>query len=136
MKYIIWLIVVGVVLIAVSNYQRKVESLSDNKVGSDNTFYGRVPRGNYGDRNTIIGSTDDKGNTIITQPMAVGYNAHAGPGSISIGVNAGASEINENSDSTLLNYFFVFIALVSIPWWPSWYHRIIKKNRLDQDGSV
>lgn len=59
-------------------------------IGDDNTFYGNVPPGNYGNGNTIIGSTDNNGNTIINQPMAVGRNAKAGPGSIAIGANAGS----------------------------------------------
>jgi len=46
--------------------------------------------GVVGDRSVVIGATDSNGNTIITKPMAVGYNAQAGLDSIAIGANAGA----------------------------------------------
>jgi hypothetical protein len=59
------------------------------QVGRDSVAIGRVS-GAVGDRSVVIGATDTNGNTILTQPMAVGYNAHAGPGSIAIGANAGA----------------------------------------------
>jgi len=58
-------------------------------VGKDSVAIGRVS-GSVGDRSVVIGATDSNGNTIITQPMAVGYNAQAGPGSIAIGANARA----------------------------------------------
>jgi hypothetical protein len=59
-------------------------------VGNDSVVYGRVPAGNIGNGSVVIGATDSNGNTILNQPMAVGRNAHAGPGSIAIGANAGA----------------------------------------------
>jgi hypothetical protein len=43
-----------------------------------------------GNRNVIIGATDDRGNTILNKPMTVGYGARGGPGSIVIGAFAGA----------------------------------------------
>ena len=58
-------------------------------VGEDSVVIGNV-YGNVGDRSVVVGSTDNRGNTILNQPMAVGYNAHAGPGSIAIGANVGA----------------------------------------------
>lgn len=58
-------------------------------IGEDSVVIGNVT-GNVGNRSVIIGATDSNGNTIINQPMAVGYNAKAGPGSIAIGANAGA----------------------------------------------
>jgi hypothetical protein len=58
-------------------------------VGVDSVVIGRVS-GNVGDGSVVIGATDDRGNVILNQPMAVGRNAHAGPGSIAIGVNASA----------------------------------------------
>lgn len=58
-------------------------------VGQDSVAIGRVTAP-VGDRSVVIGATDSNGNTIITQPMAVGYNAQAGPGSIAIGANARA----------------------------------------------
>lgn len=60
--------------------------------GDFNTVYGNVPQNIHGFGNTIVGATDSHGNTIITQSMAVGFNAHAGPGSIAIGANAGAGQ--------------------------------------------
>ncbi len=60
------------------------------KMGDFNTFYKYEPKGNYGHGNTIVGATDNNGNTIITQQTAVGFNAKAGPNSIAIGAFAGA----------------------------------------------
>jgi hypothetical protein len=59
------------------------------RVGTDSVVMGRVS-GKVGDRSVVIGATDDRGNVILNQSMAVGYNAHAGPGSIAIGANASA----------------------------------------------
>ncbi len=58
-------------------------------VGQDSVAIGRVS-GTVGDRSVVIGATDSNGNTVITQPMAIGHNAQAGPGSIAIGANARA----------------------------------------------
>jgi len=58
-------------------------------VGEDAVVIGNV-NGNIGNGSVVIGPTDSNGNTIINQPMAVGKNAKAGPGSIAIGANAGA----------------------------------------------
>ncbi len=58
-------------------------------VGDDSVVMGNVA-GTVGSRSVVIGPTDNRGNTILNQPMAVGNNAHAGPGSIAIGANAGA----------------------------------------------
>lgn len=58
-------------------------------VGKDSVVIGNVS-GNVGDGSVVVGPTDDKGNTILNQPMAVGRNAHAGPDSIAIGANAEA----------------------------------------------
>jgi len=66
-------------------------------VGNDSVAFGQVS-GSVGDRSVVIGATDSNGNTILNQPIAVGYNAHAGPGSIAIGANAGAgSALSTNS---------------------------------------
>jgi hypothetical protein len=59
------------------------------EVGSDSVVMGKVT-GKVGDRSVVIGATDDKGNTIINTPMAVGNNAQAGPNSIAIGAGADA----------------------------------------------
>lgn len=59
------------------------------EVGIDSVVMGNVS-GKVGNGSVVIGPTDSHGNTYITQPMAVGRNAHAGPGSIAIGANAGA----------------------------------------------
>ncbi|MGD8230145.1 MAG: hypothetical protein PVI20_20380, partial [Desulfobacteraceae bacterium] len=61
--------------------------MNDNKrldVGKDAVVMGDVS-GNVGDGSVVIGPTDNRGNVILNQPMAVGRNAHAGPGSIAIG---------------------------------------------------
>lgn len=59
------------------------------KVGKDAVVIGDID-GNIGDGSVVVGPTDDKGNVILNQPMAVGRNAHAGLNSIAIGANAGA----------------------------------------------
>ncbi len=58
-------------------------------VGIDSVVIGNVT-GDIGNGSVVIGATDDRGNTIINTPMAVGRGAFAGPGSISIGAGAGA----------------------------------------------
>lgn len=58
-------------------------------VGKDSVVIGNVI-GDIGDGSVVIGPTDNQGNVILNQPMAVGRNAHAGPGSIAIGAGAGA----------------------------------------------
>ena len=58
--------------------------------GNDNTVYGNVGnRTVVGSGNTIVGATDNNGNTIITQPVTVGNGACGSPGSIVIGAHAG-----------------------------------------------
>ncbi len=59
------------------------------KVGIDSVVIGNVT-GDIGNGSVVIGATDDRGNTIINTPMAVGRGAFAGPGSIAIGAGAGA----------------------------------------------
>jgi hypothetical protein len=60
-------------------------------VGDESVVVGRVaPNTRVGNRSTIVGATDDRGNTILNTPMAIGQGAYAGPGSIAIGTGAGA----------------------------------------------
>lgn len=61
-------------------------------VGDESVAYGDVA-GNIGNRSVVIGPTDNQGNTIINQPMAVGYGAKAGPDGIAIGAYAGAGNL-------------------------------------------
>jgi hypothetical protein len=56
-------------------------------VGDESTVIGLV-KGTIGNRSTIVGATDSRGNTILNEPMVVGYGAQAGPGSIAIGAYA------------------------------------------------
>lgn len=52
---------------------------------------GNVPANlEVGEGCVVIGATDERGNTIINQPMAIGRNAQAGPNSIAIGAGANA----------------------------------------------
>jgi len=62
------------------------------EVGEDAVVIGDV-KGRVGNGSVVIGPTDGNGNTIITQPMAVGRGAKAGPGSIAIGAGASASSV-------------------------------------------
>ncbi|GEM_PF-6648821 len=73
----------------------KSESVASNdgeamQVGDESVVMGAIPKNaKIGDRSTVVGATDSNGNTILNTPMAVGYNAQAGPGGISIGAYAG-----------------------------------------------
>jgi hypothetical protein len=58
-------------------------------VGADAVVMGNVS-GSVGNGSVVIGAMDERGNVILNQPMAVGRNAYAGPGSIAIGANASA----------------------------------------------
>lgn len=61
------------------------------KTGKHSVVIGNVPcTSNIGEGSVVIGPTDSHGNTILNKPMAVGYGAKAGPGSIAIGAFAGA----------------------------------------------
>jgi hypothetical protein len=69
----------------------------DNKqgepeVGDYNTLIGKVsmPK-RMGHGNTIVGATDDRGNTILNKSMSVGYKAGSAPDSIIIGAFAGSN---------------------------------------------
>lgn len=59
------------------------------KTGKDTVVIGDVS-GEIGEGSVVIGPTDDRGNTIINTPMAVGRGATAGPNSIAIGAGASA----------------------------------------------
>ena len=61
-------------------------------VGKDSVVIGYVS-GLVGDHSVAIGPTDNRGSSNITTPMAVGSNAHAGPGSIAIGANANSNSV-------------------------------------------
>ena len=66
------------------------DDADDSEIGDFNTFYGNVkPPKHLGSGNTFVGPTDDRGNTIVNQPMTVGYKAKDGPSSIVIGAFAG-----------------------------------------------
>jgi hypothetical protein len=65
------------------NYSHKLT------VGNDSVVIGDVT-GNVGNGSVVIGATDNRGNTILNTPMAVGRGAFAGHGSIAIGAGAGS----------------------------------------------
>jgi len=95
-------------------------------VGKDSVVIGNVS-GNVGDGSVVVGPTDDRGNVILNQPMAVGRNAFAGPGSIAIGAGAGAGAgaqliklinklsdvVSETEDSEIIDKFNDLIAELS-----------------------
>ena len=69
-------------------------------VGNDSVVMGSVPStARVGDRSVVIGPTDTHGNTILTQPMTVGHNAHGGPDSIVIGADAGSQGSNQGQEA-------------------------------------
>lgn len=69
------------------------EQKKNLNVGKDAVVMGDVT-GNVGDRSVVIRATDNRGNVILNQQMAVGYSAQAGPESIAIGAFAGAGAAN------------------------------------------
>jgi hypothetical protein len=66
-----------------------VGSSQSGNVGDNSVVLGNH-RGNVGNGSVVVGPTDERGNTVLNTPMAVGREAHAGPGSIAIGAGAGA----------------------------------------------
>lgn len=61
------------------------------KTDKHSVVIGNIPStSNIGEGSVVIGATDSHDNTILNTPMAVGYGAKAGPGSIAIGAFAGA----------------------------------------------
>lgn len=58
--------------------------------GDDNTVVGIWNGTVKGSRNTVVGATDARGNTILNRPMIVGNNAKGGHYDIVIGSGAGA----------------------------------------------
>ena len=61
------------------------------KTGKHSVVIGNVPtNSNIGEGSVVVGATDARGNTILNQPMAVGFGAKAGPNSIAIGAFASA----------------------------------------------
>ncbi len=89
----------GVVKMGKTNTVKETENKLT--VGEDSVVMGKVPPNtNVGNGSVVIGATDDKGNTIINTPMAVGRNAHVGTGSIAIGANSGADMKREPSATT------------------------------------
>jgi hypothetical protein len=67
------------------------------KVGKNSVVMGHVPPNlEVGEGCVIIGATDERGNTIIDKPMAVGHGAQAGLGSIAIGAFSGAGILPQN----------------------------------------
>ena len=93
----------------------------NKKIGKDAVVIGNV-NADVGDGSVVIGPTDQYGNVILNQPMAIGRNAKAGSGSIAIGTNAGAgfdinaafnnlySIIKESGDNDLRITFDNFVA--------------------------
>jgi hypothetical protein len=74
-----------------SKHDKPPQRVDKLEVGEDSVVMGNVPPNTkVGNGSVIIGPTDNRGNTIINTPMAVGRGAKAGPGSIAIGANAGA----------------------------------------------
>lgn len=60
------------------------------EVGKFNTVIGILPpNSKLGDGNTIINATDAHGDTILNQPMVVGFGTQGGPNSTVIGAFAG-----------------------------------------------
>lgn len=106
---------IGVVLIALGllgatiavlwpSRQRRTDmsDKDESEMGDYNTFYGNVkPPKRIGHGNTIVGPTDDRGNTIIGGGTSVGYGAgRADPTSVFIGAFAGSKFGKKPEDET------------------------------------
>gem|GEM_PF-900998 len=110
-KWYLWLLMVvcgGYLLASLllpNNESKPTVNTTTNPVieGHFDTVYGNTPQNIRGNGNTVVGATDSRGNTIITQSMAVGFNAHAGPGSIAIGANANAGNITQTAGRDINN---------------------------------
>lgn len=73
-------------------YRRRKRMTEDSEWGDDNTLYGNVsPPKKMGSGNTIVGATDDRGNTIIRTGTSVGAGAGFDPSGVIIGSGAGAN---------------------------------------------
>ena len=59
--------------------------------GSENTIVGKVPYSIEGSGNTIVGPTDDHGNTIIQPGTTIGAGAKGNQTSVVIGAGAGSA---------------------------------------------
>ncbi len=61
------------------------------KIGKHSVVIGNVPsNSDIGEGSVVIGATDTRGNTILNQPMAVGFGAKANSNSIAIGAFSGS----------------------------------------------
>lgn len=68
------------------------------KIGKNSVVMGLVsPDLEVGEGCVIIRPTDERGNTIIDKPMAVGHGAQAGIGSIATGAFAGAGILPQSN---------------------------------------
>ncbi len=69
----------------------EAEAAEGIHMGDDNTIIGDVTLRSMGSGNTIVGATDDRGNTILNRGgTAIGRGARADSTSIAIGAGAGA----------------------------------------------
>jgi hypothetical protein len=60
--------------------------------GKDSTVLGNVPPNSViGEGSTVIGPTDERGNTVLAQPMTIGRGACPSPGSTIVGAYANGS---------------------------------------------
>jgi hypothetical protein len=93
----IFSIFLPIILFWISTQKR--EALME--IGDETTIVNAPYIRKAGHRSTVVGATDLFGNSIYTQPMAIGHGAKAGYGSIAIGANAGAGiQPNHSLDST------------------------------------
>jgi hypothetical protein len=67
------------------------ENDSMPEIGDYSVSLGKHQFTKVGNGSVVVGSTDANGNTIINQPMAVGYGAQAGENGIAIGAFAGGN---------------------------------------------
>ena len=96
------------------------------KVGKNAVVIGDVS-GEIGDGSVVIGATDERGNTILNESMAIGKGAKASQGSIAIGSGASAgtdlfhlidalkSESEIQGDDTLVSNIEAFRAELNKP---------------------
>lgn len=80
-------------LMPAKSREKKMSDNDDTEMGDFNTLYGKVKRPKrMGFGNTIVGATDDRGNTIVPGGTSVGFGAgHADPTTVHMGAFAGAN---------------------------------------------
>jgi hypothetical protein len=83
-------VILALLTVAVVALLRPPPAKADLKVGKDAVVYGNFRSVEAADGAVVVGPTGTNGRTELMQPMALGRDAQAGPGSVAIGSGARA----------------------------------------------